>query len=94
MDNTLQRYVYRCERQDGVVRRRYVGTVDSVAAEEHWQLVELRRKRRRQLVDSAALLELLKSASRDLSELESEAMRERGYEQNEQRKWKPCSTQQ
>ena len=78
MDNTLQRYVYRCERQDGVVRRRYVGTVDSVAAEEHWQLVELRRKRRRQLVDSAALLELLKSASRDLSELESEAMRERG----------------
>ena len=94
MDSTLQRYVYRCERQDGVVRRRYVGTVDSVAAEEHWQLVELRRKRRRQLVDSAALLELLKSASRDLSELESEAMRERGYEQNEQRKWKPCSTQQ
>lgn len=94
MDNTLQRYIYRCERQDGVVRRRYVGTVDSVAAEEHWQLVELRRKRRRQLVDSAALLELLKSASRDLSELESEAMRERGYEQNEQRKWKPCSTQQ
>ena len=94
MDNTLQRYVYRCERQDGVVRRRYVGTVDSVAAEEHWQLVELRRKRRRQLVDSAALLELLKSASRDLSELEAEAMRERGYEQNEQRKWKPCSTQQ
>ena len=94
MDSTLQRYVYRCERQDGVVRRRYVGTVDSVAAEEHWQLVELRRKRRRQLVDSAALLELLKSASRDLSELEAEAMRERGYEQNEQRKWKPCSTQQ
>ena len=94
MDSTLQRYVYRCERQDGVVRRRYVGTVDSVAAEEHWQLGELRRQRRRQLVDSAALLELLKSASRDLSELESEAMRERGYEQNEQRKWKPCSTQQ
>jgi hypothetical protein len=88
-----QRYVYRTQREDGAVRRRYVGTADSLAAEEYRQSVELRRKRRQQIVDSAAFLEILESASRDLSELEAQAMRERGYEQNEQRKWKPCKTQ-
>lgn len=88
-----QRYVYTTQREGGVVRRRYIGTADSVAADEHRQSVELRRKRRQQIVDSAAFLELLESSSRDLSELEAEAMRERGYERNEQRKWKPCKTQ-
>ena len=85
-----RRYVYASERRDGAVRRRYIGRADSEAVRQYREQTQSRRDILRDLRKRAALLDLLDTAGRDLSELETEAMRERGYEQNEQRKWKPC----
>jgi hypothetical protein len=84
------RYIYRTEKRDGIVKRSYVGKVDSVAAVEYLQSVQLRQRRKTQLQTEALLLDLLDDAIDDLDELERQAMRERGYEQNDSRKWRLC----
>jgi hypothetical protein len=90
MESTRQRYIYRSERQDGAVRRVYVGTSDSPAAAEYLQEVEDKRKEREQIRVYAEYCEQLDANAADLTELEALAMRERGYERTEQRKWRVC----
>lgn len=86
-----QRYVYRTEKRDGIVRRRYVGTVDSVEVLEYQQMLQRRRERQRELCAQGAFLDLLDEAYDDLDDLEREAMRERGfYRDSNSRKWRQC----
>lgn len=86
-----QRYVYRTEKRDGIVRRRYVGTVDSVEVLEYLETLQRRRERQRELRAHGAFLDLIDAASDDLDELEREAMRERGfYRDSNSRKWRQC----
>jgi hypothetical protein len=84
------RYIYRTEKRDGIVKRSYVGKVDSAAAVEYLQSVQLRRQRKIDLYAESLLLDLLDDAIDDLDELERQAMRERGYAQSDSRKWRLC----
>ena len=84
------RYIYRTEKRDGIVKRSYVGKVDSAVAVEYLQSVQLRQRRMSQLQTEALLLDLLDDAIDDLDELERQAMRERGYAQSDSRKWRLC----
>jgi hypothetical protein len=82
-------YVYRTQKDiDGRVRRYYVGRVGSAAAEQHERQVDRRRRLRQTLRDVERYLSLLDELTDDLRELENAAMAERGYEQNNYRKWK------
>lgn len=83
-----QRYVYRTWKADGVVRRQYVGKVESVEARQYLEDRE-RRQREREDLRLVEMLDVLLDATQDdLSTLEADAIRERGYERTKGRRWK------
>jgi hypothetical protein len=82
------RYVYRSWKRDGVVRTKYVGTVESREALEYQAEQTTRMRLRYMLREIESLLEILDDDADGLARLEAEAMRERGYEKDQYRKWK------
>lgn len=83
-----RRYIYRTWKADGVVRRQYIGKVESVEAQRYLRAQEHRRKLLDQLRMMQALDDLLDESQVDLLELEVEAMQQRGYERTENRRWR------
>lgn len=83
-----KRYIYRTWKDDGVVRRQYVGKAGSVEAQRYLRERERRRHTLDQLRMLSMLDDLLDETAADLSELELQAMQERGYTRTKDRRWK------